>query len=166
MFSKTSHTKQFLLALFFVTTWPPQSAFFSPGLQKTIIFSVFPVSRPLFLLRIKDFQVTNALWTLLFLQSTGLAGFLHLFLLGSRCCCWAIQLTGPATCGKKRHQKNWKSLLGCPGWKLGSMVRKWIISPTYKSGILGLKPIYYPFTNFLGHPSTPFPWKSIRPLKE
>ena len=28
------------------------------------------------------------------------------------------------------------------------------ISPTYKWGILGLQPIYKPFTNFLGHLSS------------
>ena len=34
------------------------------------------------------------------------------------------------------------SLLGC----------NWVISPTYKSGILRLQPTDWPFTNFLGHP--------------
>ena len=35
-------------------------------------------------------------------------------------------------------------------WKLGSMVSKWVISPTSKWGVVGG---YNPFTNFWGHPS-------------
>ena len=40
---------------------------------------------------------------------------------------------------------DWKSI-GCledvPDRKLGSMVSKWVISPTYKWGVLGLQPTY------------------------
>ena len=41
-------------------------------------------------------------------------------------------------------------------WKLGSMVSKWVISPTYRWCILGLNhPLILTFDPILGHPSTP-----------
>ena len=43
------------------------------------------------------------------------------------------------TRANKKRNSNSHGILGCPR-KLGSMVSKRIISPTYKWGILGLKP--------------------------
>ena len=52
---------------------------------------------------------------------------------------------------------------GCPGREVdGSMVSKWVISPTYKWGIpWGYNPLILTFdTNFLGHPSSvESPWR-------
>ena len=39
-------------------------------------------------------------------------------------------------------------------WKLGSMDRKWVVSPTYKWGFCwGYYPLTNHLPNFLGHPS-------------
>ena len=43
-------------------------------------------------------------------------------------------------------------------WKLGSMVSKWVISPTYKMVYIGVITHLLAFDpNFLRHPSTPPP---------
>ena len=49
-------------------------------------------------------------------------------------------------------------VLRCPRWKLGSMVSKWVISPTYKMVYIGVITHLLAFDpNFLRHPSTPPP---------